>query len=280
VPVSPTAKVAAEPVNEKCASDWQVIKDLYYKDQIVELTVNGHNRGGLLVEGQGLQGFVPFSHVIDLAGKPEKEREKITEGYIGRTLRLKVIECTPENGRVVFSERAAQSEPGKRASLFENIKTGDQLTGQVTNITDFGVFIDLGGAEGLIHISELSWGRVNHPSEIVRIGQTLQVQVLDLSTERCRVALSLKRLQTNPWLNADQLFPLGSSQDATVTSVLSYGAFAKLSNGIEGLIHASEIPLHEGQLVKDILKEGQTIKVQVLHIDPDHQRLGFTMGQK
>jgi small subunit ribosomal protein S1 len=249
------------------------------RDEIIDLTVTGHNRGGLLVEGEGLYGFVPFSHLIELAGKMENaSRDHDLESYVGHPLRLKVIECVPEDGRVVFSERAAQSESGKRAELFGALQSGQQVQGVVTNITDFGVFVDLGGVEGLIHISELSWGRVSHPMQIVKMGSAIDVQVLDLAPERCRVALSLKRLLANPWQNASTEFPEGCVKSATITSVLSYGAFARLEDtGVEGLIHASEIPQTEGQPIKDILSEGQTVQVRVLHLDAAHQRMGLSM---
>src|SRR5512135_2748384 len=156
----------------KISPNWVQVKDLYQKDQIVDLKVTGCNRGGLLVEGENLYGFVPFSHLVDMAGQVDlSERERYLEGYVGRMLRLKVIECVPEDGRIVFSERAAQAEPGKRSQLFHSLHAGECVQGTVTNITDFGVFVDLGGVEGLIHISELSWGRVVHPNQIVRMGQ-------------------------------------------------------------------------------------------------------------
>ncbi|GAB1472287.1 hypothetical protein MASR2M66_31650 [Chloroflexota bacterium] len=258
--------------------NWQEVKDLYLKDHIVGLTVTGHNRGGLLVEGDGLFGFVPFSHLVDLAGRDNLDRSGDLEPYMGKTLRLKVIECVPEDGRVVFSERAAQTEPGKRAELFHSLHAGQRVNGTVTNITDFGVFVDLGGVEGLVHISELSWGRVTHPSKLVNLGGSIDVQVLDLAPERCRVALSMKRLLVNPWANAANEFPVDSVHNATITSVLSYGVFARLDQfGVEGLVHASEIPHDEGALLKDLLSEGQSIQVRVLHLDPSHHRLGFSM---
>lgn len=269
---------AREDASEKIAVNWEQVKELYLSDKIVDLTVTGHNRGGLLVEGEGLYGFVPFSHLVDLAGKPEVDRNHDLEAYVGRALRLKVIECVPEDGRVVFSERAAQSEPGKRAELFHSLLAGQKARGTVTNITDFGVFVDLGGVEGLIHISELSWGRVTHPSQFVKLGEQIDVQVLDLAPERCRVALSLKRLLPNPWLTAEQNFPIGSIKSATVTSVLSYGAFARLVEfGVEGLIHTSEIPQAEGKPLKEVLHEGESVQVRVLHLDAAHQRMGFSM---
>lgn len=276
----PDVKVeAGEASPEKPVVNWTEVRELYMGDKIVDLMVTGHNRGGLLVEGHGLSGFVPFSHLIDLAGKPEHaNRGGELETYLGRSLRLKVIECVPEDGRVVFSERAAQTEPGKRAELFHSLHSGQTASGVVTNITDFGVFIDLGGVEGLVHISELSWGRVTHPSKFVKVGETIDVQVLDLAPERCRVALSLKRLLPNPWTNAVSEFPEGSIKPATITSVLSYGAFARLDDfGVEGLIHVSEIPQAEGTPVKDVLNEGDSVQVRVLHLDAAQRRLGFSM---
>jgi small subunit ribosomal protein S1 len=258
--------------------DWTQVQELYHHDQIVTLKVTGSNRGGLLVEGEGLYGFVPFSHLVEMAGRNDMpDREKVLGSYVGQALRLKVIECVPEDGRIVLSERAALAEPGKRSELFHSLRAGEHVRGTVTNITDFGVFVDLGGVEGLIHISELSWGRVVHPNQLVQIGQVLDVQVLDLSSERCRVALSLKRLQPNPWEKVATEFSVGQILSATITSILSYGAFARLDLGVEGLIHASEMLLEEGQTVKDILHVGQLVQVRILHVEAAHQRMGLSL---
>lgn len=262
---------------EPAPTNWDEIKDLYNTDRIISMKVTGHNRGGLLVEGDAVSGFVPFSHLIELAGKDDEDRDVSLETYVGKTLNLKVIECVPEDGRVVFSERAALAEPGKRSRLFHSLENGAHVKGTVTNITDFGVFVDLGGVEGLIHISELSWGRVSHPNQIVSLGQEIEVQVLDVSVERCRVALSLKRMTSNPWEHALTDFPVSSVLPAVITSVLSYGAFARIDAGVEGLIHASEMPLEANQSPRDFLKDGQQIQVRVLHLDPSHQRMGLSM---
>lgn len=260
-------------------ADWELMKNLYREDHILSVKVIGHNRGGLLVAGDdGLSGFIPFSHLVELAGKSDlADRDISLEGYEGKALNVKIIECAPEEGRVVFSERAALSEAGKRSELFQSLQAGARTTGTVTNITDFGVFVDLGGVEGLIHISELSWGRVSHPNQIVSLGQEIDVQVLDLSAERCRVALSLKRMVQNPWERASTEFPEGRILPAEITSVLSYGAFARLEAGVEGLIHATEMPMEAGQTPRDILAEGQQIQVRVLHVDPAHQRMGLSL---
>jgi ribosomal protein S1 len=165
----------------------------------------------------------------------------------------------------------------RRAELFQSLQLGARLKGTVSSITDFGAFVDLGGLEGLIHISELSWGRVSHPNQIVRLGEQLDVQVLEISKERNRVALSLKRTLPNPWEQAEVEFGIDTIQPAVVSSVLSYGAFARLKPGIEGLIHVSKMPLGAGQTPHDLLIEGQQVQVRVLYIDSMHQRMGLRL---
>lgn len=257
--------------------DWDYAMTVYKQDQIVSLLVSGYNRGGLLVEGERLHGFVPYSHLLDMTCEVEPEREQFLAAYVGKSLRLKVIECVPDEGRVVFSERAARADVGRRTEIFTSLRPGQMVSGDVTNITDFGVFIDLGGVEGLIHISELSWGRVIHPSHILKLGQRVEVQVIDILPERCRIALSLKRLMSNPWASVHERYAVNAVVPAVVTSVVSFGVFARLEEGLEGLVHASEIDLPEGRLVKDLYREGQAIQVRILHMDPEHQRLGLSL---
>jgi small subunit ribosomal protein S1 len=272
------SKPEATPIASPPQPDWEMLKDLYANDRIISMKVTGHNRGGLLVENDRFAGFIPFSHLIELAGKEhETDREMSLESYVGNMLNVKVIECVPEDRRVVFSERAALAQPGKRAELFHNLQAGSQVKGMITNITDFGVFVDLGGVEGLIHVSELSWGRVSHPNQIVKLGQEVNAQVLDISPERCRVALSLKRLSPNPWERAATDFPVGTIQKAVVTSVMSYGAFARIEAGVEGLIHGSEMMLAPDQTPRDILFEGQELQARILHLDTAHQRMGLSL---
>jgi len=274
----PQPRAEAAPVAGSPQPDWDMLKELYSNDRIIIMKVTGHNRGGLLVENEEISGFIPFSHLIELAGREhEADRDVSLESYTGKTLNVKVIECVPEDGRVVFSERAALAEPGKRAELFQNLQQGSQVGGVVTNITDFGVFVDLGGVEGLIHISELSWGRVSHPNQIVKLGEEVNVQVLDISPERCRVALSLKRLTPNPWERAATDFAVGTIHNAVITSVMSYGAFARIEAGVEGLIHGSEMVLGPNQTPREILFDGQELQVRILHLDAAHQRMGLSL---
>ncbi|MDX1378593.1 MAG: S1 RNA-binding domain-containing protein [Anaerolineales bacterium] len=267
-----------DPGNNGVQIDWNHVREYFKTDRIIELQVTGHNRGGLLVEGQGFAGFIPCSHLVKMTSREVGDNHELDlEEYLGKTLRVKIIECKPDEDRIVFSERAALSEPGKRIELFDSLEPGAQVTGKVTNITDFGVFVDLGGVEGLIHISELSWGRVSHPKKIVQLNEDVDVQVLEVSAERCRVALSRKRLLPNPWQKAAAEFPEGKIVSATISNVLSYGAFANLDIGVEGLIHATEMPLHEGQSPRDLLSEGQRVELRILHMDASRQRLGFSM---
>jgi small subunit ribosomal protein S1 len=262
----------------KPSTNWEVAGKLYRQDEIISLHVTGFNRGGLLVEGEGLNGFVPCSHLVDLPSDSDEDcREDNLSAYVGRLLRLKIIECMPEESRLVFSERAARAEAGKRPVLFNTIQTGQHLSGDVTNVTEFGVFVDLGGVEGLIHISELSWGRVSHPSQICKIGQRVEVQVMEVAPERCRIALSLKRLATNPWEKAQANYPINAVVPAVITALVPYGAFARLEEGLEGLIHTSEIPLPPNRNIKDFLTPGQNVQVRILQVDAPRQRLGLSM---
>jgi small subunit ribosomal protein S1 len=276
--VETPAKLQKAGETAKASPDWERATALYRQDEIIELKVTGCNRGGLLVEGEGLSGFVPCSHLMDLPFQtPEDRREECLSAYINRSLRLKVIECVPEEGRMVFSERAARAEAGKRPALFNTIQVGQRLSGEVTNVTEFGVFVDLGGAEGLIHISELSWGRVAHPNQICKVGQQVEVLVMDVAPERSRIALSLKRLTPNPWETAQERYQINSIIPAVVTALMPFGAFARLEEGLEGLIHASEIPLTPGKAVKDALLPGQNVQVRILQVDAARQRIGLSM---
>jgi len=257
--------------------DWDQVQLMYDRDEIVELFVQGFNRGGLLVQGEDIQGFVPVSHLIDSPnGISEEERRLFLADYIGKTLKLKVIECEPGQERIVLSERAALAGEGCRKALFQTLKTGSIANGTVTNVTEFGVFIDLGGVEGLIHVSELSWGRVQHPSEVLNVGQSVKVLVLQVSEESARIALSLKRLYRNPWETLAESYQNGDIVEATVTAITRFGVFAKLNEGIEGLIHISSISGQVAQKDLNIMfSTGDNLQVRILHIDAERRRLGL-----
>jgi small subunit ribosomal protein S1 len=275
VPKEPPGKSAG--LSAAKMVDWDTIRGLFEKDEIITLKVYGYNRGGVLVEGSGLQGFVPISHLVDIQpGLSEEQRRAALAGYVGSELTLKVIEFEPEEDRVVFSERASLAGTGQRQYLFKSLKTGEKVNGKVTNITDFGVFVDLGGLEGLIHVSEISWGRVQHPGDVVKIGQEVTTLVLQVYEETGRVALSLKRLAQNPWETISSVHRPGDVVLAVITSIARFGIFARLDEGVEGLIHISSLGVADGQA--DLMKQfgpGQRVKVRILHIDVQKRRLGL-----
>ena len=257
--------------------DWKKVQSIFDHDEILELFVQGFNRGGLLVQGENIQGFVPLSHLITTSTDcDEEEKRTVLSNYVGKTIKLKVIECEQEQERVVLSERAAMAGEGSRNTLFQSLITGSIVEGIITNITNFGVFVDLGGVEGLIHVSELSWGRVQHPGEILSLGQPIKVLVLQVSEESSRIALSLKRLYRNPWETLDEMYCTGDIVSACVTSITRFGVFARLEEGVEGLIHVSAIQQCCGQEDLDnMFTSGQELTVKIIHIDIERRRLGL-----
>jgi small subunit ribosomal protein S1 len=258
--------------------DWGYILNLMENETIISGKVVDSNKGGLLIHGENIQGFVPVSHLDDvIAMEDESLREDSLKEYVNCRLRLKVIECDRQRGRVVLSERAAQTEPGQRQKLLKDLAPGQVVTGRTTNITDFGVFVDLGGVEGLVHISELSWGRVLHPRDYADIGKDITVKVLQVNKEKCRVSLSVKRLEANPWLVVSDKYPPGTVVDGVVTELVKYGAFTRLSDGLEGLIHISEMGLDTGETPDMLLSPGKEVRVEVVQVDSDRQRMSLRL---
>ncbi len=250
-------------------NDWNHIDRLYQKDEIIHLKVVGCNQGGLLVQGEKINGFVPCSHL--LAGHKKKE-------YLQQVVSLKVIEYDQDRCRVVLSERAAQAEAGTRIKLLDTLEEGTCIPGVVTTLTDFGAFVDLGGMEGLIHISELSWGRVDHPSDVVALGDELEVYVLNIDRNENKVALSLKKMCPNPWETITERYHQGQIVEAVVKNIVSYGAFVRLEDGVDGLIHVSELGDNGDNISPwDVLEENQKVSVEIIHLDPDEQRLGLSL---
>jgi small subunit ribosomal protein S1 len=250
-------------------NDWNHIDQIFKQDEIIHLKVVGCNQGGLLVQGEKINGFVPTSHL--LAGHKKKE-------YLQQTVSLKVIEYDKERCRVVLSERAAQAEAGTRLKLLDTLEEGTCIQGIVTTLTDFGAFVDLGGMEGLIHISELSWGRVDHPSDVVALGDVLEVYVLNIDRKENKVALSLKKMCPNPWETITERYHQGQIVEAVVKNIVSYGAFVRLEEGVDGLIHISELGGNGDDVSPwDVLEENQKVSVEIIHLDPAEQRLGLSL---
>jgi len=266
----------ASPTNTDDA--WQEARRLHEAEEIVELEVVGHNRGGLIVGLQSLRCFVPVSHLLNFPPHlSEADRTAALLQRVGSRLRLKVIEYDLTKGRVVFSERAAQANPGSRKQLLATVQPNDELSGVVTNVCDFGVFVDLGGVEGLIHVSEVSWRRVSHPRDVVHCNQRIQVLVLSVDARQGRVALSLKRLHPDPWGSVAQRYALGQIVEGTVTSVVDFGAFICVEEGLEGLVHVSELSDENFLHPRSVLREGERVKARVVNIDGPGRRMGLSL---
>lgn len=258
--------------------DWQLATRTYERDETVSLIVTGYNRGGLLVSWRSLRGFVPASQLVDFPiDVDENRRRELLAQKVGEDLVLRIIELDTSQNRLIFSERAAQVKPGQRADILSSLKAGSTCEGVVTNLCDFGAFIDLGGVEGLIHISELSWGRVGHPRDVLKTEQRIKAYIMSVDPQEERVALSIKRLQPDPWATVESRYHIGQMVEGVVTNVVDFGAFACIEEGLEGLIHISE--LAEGQFLhpRNVVKEGDTIRARILNIDGAARRLGLSL---
>ena len=257
--------------------DWDHVMQMFEREILINGTVVDFNKGGLLVSAENIEGFVPVSHLDDVLAVEEDAREEKLEQYIGRQLCLKVIECDQRRGRIVLSERAAQAEPGQRHKLLEILEVGKIVSGRVTNVTDFGIFVDLGGVEGLVHISELSWGRVVDPRHHAQINQTIRVLILQVNRDQCRVSLSVKRTLPNPWEDVTVRYSKGTVLKAKITEIVKFGAFARLEDGLEGLIHVSEMDCNDTILPKDLFEKGQDVEVEIVLVDAERQRMSLRL---
>jgi small subunit ribosomal protein S1 len=274
----PGAVASAQPVVGEDV--WRDARVAMERGEVLELPVVGCNRGGALVAWNGLQGFVPASHLVDLSpSADEVERQNELRRLIGTRLCLKVIELDPQLRRFVLSERASRLDESRRQDLLNKLCPGDICQGRVTNLCSFGAFVDLGGLEGLVHVSELSWGRVDHPSDVLEPDEPVEVYVLNVDRERRRVGLSVKRLQPDPWQSVEERYHVGQIIEGVVTHVVDFGAFARVEDGLEGLVHVSE--LAEGNFLhpRNVVQEGDIVTVRVLSIDSERRRMGLSMRQ-
>lgn len=257
---------------------WEQAKACMKSDKTFSLQVCDYNKGGLIVHWNGLQGFVPASQLVELPQfHVTRHRMQALKEWVNTWLDLKIIELNPATNRLIFSQRAAQVDAQDRNRLLRRVQPGDTLRGAVTNLTDFGAFIDLGGVEGLIHISELSWSRITHPSQVLRPGQEIEVVVLDVNRANGRVALSRKRLRPDPWHDVESRYCPDQIVQGVVSNVVSYGAFVQLEEDLEGLIHISE--LAEGDFLhpRDVVSHGDQLQARVLHVNGAKKRLALSL---
>jgi small subunit ribosomal protein S1 len=259
---------------------WEAARHACDCDEVLEVHVTGFNRGGVLVDWGGLHGFVPASHILNMPNvTDDAQRRAEFEKRVGQIVKGKIVELDRAHGRFVLSERLAYNDRTRVELLLADLQPGQRRCGVVTTVCDFGAFIDLGGIEGLAHISEISWGRINHPSDVLRSGQNVEVHVMTVNREQRRVALSLKRLYPDPWVTVPQRYQLQQLVEGIVTTVVDFGAFVRLEEGVEGLIHISE--LAEGNFLhpRNVVHEHDTVRVRVLSVDVPHRRLGLSLRQ-
>ncbi len=260
------------------AEHWQAAQQAMERGDVLELPVLDYNRGGVVVGWNGLHGFVPASHLLSLPpALSEEERYAELQRMVGTNLRLKVIEVYPEQNRIVLSERATYCDESGRRKLLDSLSPGDVCQGTVSRLCPFGAFVDLGGVEGLVHVSELSWGRVDSPDEVLEVGQPVEVYVLDVNRERGRVRLSVKRLCSNPWLSVEERYQVGQIVEGIVTHVADFGAFVRVEDGLEALLHASEMAEEGFVHPRDVLQEGDRVNACIIALDGKRRRMGLSL---
>ena len=284
---------------------WKVLQNALDNEEVLQGTIMAFNRGGAIVDCAGVQGFVPMSQLSSVSrdsflntedsntedssankGDVEDEPDEVAGGEnnspdIGRELQMKVLEVNRSRNRAILSERLVFQEQREevRGKLIEDLRVGEVRKGRVSGISKFGAFVDIGGADGLVHISELSWGPIQGPEEVVAPGQEVDVYVLRVDQETKKIALSIKRLQEEPWETIHERYSTDDIIDATVTKLTDFGAFARVENAIEGLIHISELTERMINHPKDVVGEGDKVRVKILRIEPERRRLGLSLRQ-
>ncbi len=260
--------------------DWLKAKELQESKDIVEVEVTGYNRGGLTVNFGQIRGFIPLSHVADMPRNlsPEERTQRMA-AMVGQRIPVSVIEVDRGRRRLIFSHREGVQHlrEKRKEELLTTLQEGEIVKGRVRRVTDFGVFVDLGGVDGLIHRSELAWEPIQHPQDVLEVGEEVEVKVIKIDKEKRRIGLSLKRMHPNPWEKRVSQYAVGDIVQAIITNVTDFGAFASLEPGIEGLIHKSEIGLASGETPRDVLQPGTEVNVRILDIDHENQRISLSI---
>jgi small subunit ribosomal protein S1 len=260
---------------------WENVEKLLSSDTTIDSKVIGFNKGGLIVGVEGLRGFVPSSQISALRRSqstgetPEQRWQKM----IGQPISVRVIEVDRERRRLIVSERAASTESRQsiKERVIEELEEGKTYTGRVTSLANFGAFININGADGLVHLSELSWDHIDHPREVLEVGQEVKVKVINVDREKKRIGLSVRALQSDPWKSRVEKYSVGQLVEGVITRLTKFGAFARLEGDIEGLIHISEIAEHRIEHPKEVLKEGDVKSLRVIRIDPEQHRIGLSL---
>ncbi|NBV82650.1 S1 RNA-binding domain-containing protein [bacterium] len=250
---------------------WNTLSRLSKSKDVVPVRVASKVEGGLVVSYNGIKGFIPASQVI-------KETENL-DGFVGQVMEVAVIQVDRKRRKVIFSHKVGKPRMSREdtARLIDGIEIGQVRNGKVTSIKDFGVFVDLGGVEGLVHISEISWSRVGHPSEVLKSGQETKVFVLGVDRDTQKISLGMKQLEADPWVNVAEKYQIGQVATGEVSRVVTFGAFVRLEENLEGLIHISELSNHHVEKVEDVVKPGDTVKVKIIKLIPEEQRIGLSI---
>lgn len=261
--------------------DWIQAQKLLDEGTIVEAEVVGYNRGGALVEFGRLRGFIPLSQLSEFRpGMQDRDKQRMLSKLRNRQLPLKIIEVDRRRRRLVMSNRDAQREwdTSRRTERLKELKSSDVLQGRVSSLRDFGAFVDLGdGLEGLVHVSELAWYRIDHPSEVIKVGDEIEVYVLKVDREQQRISLSRKRLLPDPWSLVNEKYEVGQLVEGKITRIVNYGAFVEIEPGIEGLLHASKLARSEVSNPEEVVREGENHLLRIISIDTDRQRIGLSL---
>lgn len=253
---------------------WKELEELYAKGEPLEAVVTERVKGGLLVD-VGVRGFLPASHV-------ERNFVENLDQYVGKKLRMKILELDRQRNNVVLSRKELLEEEYEKAKAetFARLREGDIVQGVVKRITDFGAFVDIGsGVEGLLHVSELAWSRVRHPSDVLSEGQEIKVKVLNVDRENERISLSLKETLPDPWENIEERYQVGDILRGTVTRVVDFGAFVKVEDGVEGLVHISQMADHHVNNPNEVVSPGSEVTVKVVSLDPQARRIGLSIKE-
>jgi small subunit ribosomal protein S1 len=261
-------------------SDWLLAQSRFEAGESFETQVAGFNKGGLIVRLGRLRGFIPASQLIrEHQGSNNQKPEERWSRLVGTPVQVKVIEINRKRKRLILSERAAlrQVREAQKEELLEQLRVGEVRTGRVSSLTDFGAFVDLGGADGLIHLSELSWNRSAKPRDILKVGQEVDVYILNVDREKKRIALSRKRLEPEPWSTAEERYYVGQLVEGTVTRLANFGAFALIDGEIEGLIHISELSNGRINHPQDVVQAGEKHVMRIIRIDASRRRMGLSL---
>ncbi len=283
-PETPEGQVLLSVDRARGEKGWRVLQQRFEEGESFEVTVNGYNKGGLLVNVEGVHGFIPFSQSVSAQSPAEGEErphEAPPEAVVGKTLLVKVIEINRARNRVILSERAALQDwrALQKDRLLEELQEGEIRKGRISSIRSFGVFVDVGGADGLAHLSELSWERDKTPEQLYHVGQEVDVYVMKVDQEAKKIALSIRRAQPERWEEIVDKYKVGQIVQGTITKLVTFGAFARIEGPVEGLVHVSELVNRRIAHPREVVREGDVVPLKIVRIERDRQRLGLSLRQ-